>query len=216
MQLKYPVYKSLLLSAVVALAVSLSQLHQNGKIVMWEEVRDWHVMEAKTECVNTATTPWSPRREQWVWGRGPSKAKKAHSNLEKWPYPCVRCSSKPHSHPQTLSTYALPSFSLFTLNGRLSQKHMPRLLTVVMHMLVQRSLRCVRLTLQISKPSFMSLPVTMLLLDFCHLIQHCTSDYIHRRNMEVVGGMQATEEISPTFICTLALVSCSYPTLSQR
>ena len=75
---------------------------------------------------------------------------------------------------------------------------------------------CVRLTLQISKPSFMSSPVTMLLLDFCHLIQRCTSDYILMRAMEIVGGMQATEHSSPTFICTLALVSCSYPTLSQR
>ena len=114
--------------------------------------------------------PSEVRIENDEYERAASAAKNAHGSLEKRPYPCVRCGSKLHSHPQTLSTYALPSFSLFTLNGRLSQKHMPRLLTVVMHMLVQRSLRCVRLTLQISKPSFMSLPVTMLLLDFCHLI----------------------------------------------
>ena len=56
----------------------------------------------------------------------------------------------------------------------------------------------VRLILGMRKPSFMSLTVTMLLviLDFCHQIQHCTSDYIHRRNMEIVGGMQATEQSS--------------------
>ena len=88
----------------------------------------------KTESVNAVTTLWSPRWEQWVWERGvaASEAKNTHSSLEKPPYPCVQCSSKLHSHPQTLSIrYTLPSFSLFTLHGRPSHKHMPRLLTVV-------------------------------------------------------------------------------------
>ena len=48
---------SLSLSAIVVLAVSLSQ-RQNGKYcdASKEELRDWHEMEAKTECVNAATT----------------------------------------------------------------------------------------------------------------------------------------------------------------
>ena len=86
MQLKYHVHKigyayvSLLLSATVELAVSLSWC-QNGKNcdTSEEELRDWSETEAKAQHINAATTLWSPCREWWVQERGAaaSKAKKA-------------------------------------------------------------------------------------------------------------------------------------------
>ena len=59
----------------------------------------------------------------------------------------VRC-SKPRSLPQTLPTYVLPSFSHcshLVAHGRLSQKHMARLLiSSNAHVSVQRCLRLAR------------------------------------------------------------------------
>ena len=95
--------------------------------------------------------------------------------------------------------------------ARPSQKHMPHLLTVLINKSWFKGHWNVRkATLQIHKPGFMSLPVTMLLLDFCHQIQHCTGDYFHMRNVEIVGGKKATEQSFPIFICTLGVVSYSY------
>ena len=77
------------------------------------------------------------------------EANKAYGRLEKLPYPCVLCGVKPRSHPRNSFNvvHTLCSLTLFTLRctcmDRQSQKHVPRLVTNP-HVLVQRSLRCVR------------------------------------------------------------------------
>ena len=80
---------------------------------------------------------------QWIQERGAAAtaAKNAHGHLKISSH-SVRC-SKSRSIPRTLSTYALPFFSQcshFVAHGQPSQKHMPRLLTV-MHVSVQRLLK---------------------------------------------------------------------------
>ena len=73
MQLEYPVYKKLhkfiVLSAVVALVVSLLQ-RQNGK-----SCEPGAKMEEKTESVNAAIMLWSPCQEQWVQERAAATSK---------------------------------------------------------------------------------------------------------------------------------------------
>ena len=67
-----------------------------------EQLKPGTKKEEKTESVNAATTPWSPRRKRWVWERAavPTVAYKACGHLEKLPYPRVLCGAKPHSHPR--------------------------------------------------------------------------------------------------------------------
>ena len=72
---------------------------QNWDMSEEERAKRLVKMEAKTKSINTATISWSPQ-----------EAKTAHGHLMKRPYPHVLCGSKPWSHPQTLSTYTLPSF----------------------------------------------------------------------------------------------------------
>ena len=169
-----------------------------------EELRDRSKTEAKAEHINAATTLWSPHWERWVQERGAaaSKAKKA---VLRNGHILAFGEVKNRTHILKLFQRMLWHPSHFTNSWPTVPKaHGTPTHSSNAHMLFQRSLRC----------ALQHIPVTMLLLDFCHQIQHCTSDYIHWRNMEIVGGMQATEQSSSMFISTPALVSCSY--LSQR
>ena len=130
-------------STVVALVVSLLR-HQNGKICDVSE----------EETAMRLAEKWKRRlsRERWVQERGAvtSKAKKAHGGLEKWPHPCVRCGSKPCSHPRTFNVHFAILLTLFTLHCTWPTvpKNVPHLLTL-MHVLVQTRIAClVHLILQ--------------------------------------------------------------------
>ena len=99
--------KFIILSAVVGLAVSLSQ-RQNGKTCDGSEEKKAKSLPRKQrrrQSVNAASMPWSPHRERWVCERAvlPSVANKACGRLEKLPYPHVLCGAKPRSHPQNSS-----------------------------------------------------------------------------------------------------------------
>ena len=136
-----------------------------------EELRDWRKMEAKT----AATTLWSLRREQWVWERGAeaSEAKNTHSSLDKRPYPCVQCGSKLHSHLQTLSitVHFAILLTFHTSWPTIPKAHATPTYRSNAHLLVQRSLRCAW-GLHCKYVNLVLLHF-MLLLVFCHQIQHC-------------------------------------------
>ena len=129
----------------------------------------------------------------------------AKQRKQSWETAISLCS---HSHPQTQRTLWHPSHFIHFMDNRPKSTGTPTYSSNAHNHVVSKvNKMCMRLTLQ-------HIPVTMQLLDFCHQIQHSTSDYIHRRNMEIVGGMQATEH--NIYMHSSSIVSCSYPTLSQR
>ena len=95
---------SLSLSAIVVLAVSLSQ-RQNGKIMWREQGRAkrlaWNGSKDRVRKCSYNTVKSALRVS--MRGAVASETKNTHSSLEKWPYPCIQCGSKLHSHPQSLS-----------------------------------------------------------------------------------------------------------------
>ena len=137
-------YISLLLSAVVALAVSLLW-RQNGKNcdTSEEELREWCEMEAKTEHVNAATTLWSPCWEQWVQERGAAASKESAS--QSW-----EMTISLHSVRFIITLTSSNSFNVrfaILLTFHISWLTVPKAHATPTYsgnayMLVQRSLRC--------------------------------------------------------------------------
>ena len=115
----------------------------------------------------------STSRTMSMRGAAASEAKNTRSSLEKWPYPCVQCGSKLYSHPQTLSitVHFAILLTFHTSWPSIPKAHATPTYLSNAHLLVQRSLRCawglhckyVNLVLR----------HFMLLLAFCHQIQHC-------------------------------------------